>query len=393
MSLLVFDSTIVLMICVWNARGAAGCAFGNAVKELKRRFNPIILVLVETRCSGVVAQKAIKRMGFQRRLMVEAQGMSGGIWLLWNHPELRVSQLMANKQFLHCQLSGIGARPWLFTAVYASPRASERKVLWDELSALSATINDPWMLAGDFNDIKMAEEQCGGDVIDERRCKRFRDNIEACRLIDLKTEGPRFTWKGPVVGYASRLYKKLDRVLCNGAWQTCYGETVIRVGPRIQSDHHPLLIDVLPKRTEGWERPFRFEAAWLQHTGFKALVGAKWDGTIEAWLALGELEKELRMWNIHTFDHIKKKKKELIRRIFGAQRALQELRYPYLERLEDKLQGELRQILEQEEMLWFQKARTQWLNDGDRNTSYYHLKTKVRRSRNRVNMLKDENGC
>ena len=45
----------------------------------------------------------------------------------------------------------------------------------------------------------------------------------------------------------------------------------------------------------------------------------------------------------------------------------------------------------QEEVLWFQKARTKWLNDGDRNTSYYHVKTKVRRSRNRITMLKNDN--
>ena len=48
----------LLMIIVWNARGVAGKAFSNDVKEIKRRFNPTILVLVETKCSGEVAQQA-----------------------------------------------------------------------------------------------------------------------------------------------------------------------------------------------------------------------------------------------------------------------------------------------------------------------------------------------
>ena len=71
----------LLMIIVWNARGVAEKAFGNVVKEIKRRFNPTILVLVETRCSGE-AQQAIRRMGFKKQTIVEANRMSGGIWML-----------------------------------------------------------------------------------------------------------------------------------------------------------------------------------------------------------------------------------------------------------------------------------------------------------------------
>lgn len=69
------------MIIVWNARGAAGKDFGNAVKELNRRFHLKVLVLLETHCSGATAQKAIKRMGFRHQIVVEAIGMSGGIWV------------------------------------------------------------------------------------------------------------------------------------------------------------------------------------------------------------------------------------------------------------------------------------------------------------------------
>ena len=38
------------------------------MKEIKRRFNPTILVLVETRCSGEVAQQAIRRIGFKKQI-------------------------------------------------------------------------------------------------------------------------------------------------------------------------------------------------------------------------------------------------------------------------------------------------------------------------------------
>lgn len=54
-----------LMIVVWNARGAAGKAFNQALKELKRHWKPKVVVLLETRCSGENAQRAIKRMSFK----------------------------------------------------------------------------------------------------------------------------------------------------------------------------------------------------------------------------------------------------------------------------------------------------------------------------------------
>lgn len=42
--------------------------------------------------------------------------------------------------------------------------------------------------------------------------------------------------------------------------------------------------------------------------------------------------------------------------------------------------------------MWFQRARTKWLVDGNGNTKYYHNKTINRRRRNRINMLKNDEG-
>ena len=37
-------------------------------------------------------------------------------------------------------------------------------------------------------------------------------------------------------------------------------------------------------------------------------------------------------------------------------------------------------VLKQEEIVWFQKSRTKWIQDGDR-TKYYHLKAINRKKR------------
>ena len=40
-------------------------------------------------------------------------------------------------------------------------------------------------------------------------------------------------------------------------------------------------------------------------------------------------------------------------------------------------------------MLWFQKSREKWVELGDRNTKYFHTSTIIRRCRNRIEALKD----
>lgn len=48
--------------------------------------------------------------------------------------------------------------------------------------------------------------------------------------------------------------------------------------------------------------------------------------------------------------------------------------------------------LANEELLWFQKSRAKWLECGDRNTRYFHGVTTIRRQRNIISSLLDDNG-
>ena len=53
---------------------------------------------------------------------------------------------------------------------------------------------------------------------------------------------------------------------------------------------------------------------------------------------------------------------------------------------------ELEELLNREELMWAQKARTKWFLHGDRNTRYFQTVVRQRRSRNRILQIKDEHG-
>lgn len=55
-------------------------------------------------------------------------------------------------------------------------------------------------------------------------------------------------------------------------------------------------------------------------------------------------------------------------------------------------QRKLESLLEDEEVYWKQRSREEWLNWGDRNTKWFHLKASKRRSINRIQRLRNAMG-
>lgn len=51
-------------------------------------------------------------------------------------------------------------------------------------------------------------------------------------------------------------------------------------------------------------------------------------------------------------------------------------------------QKRIADLWRQEELYWRQRSRLKWLNDGDRNTKFFHATTLQRRDRNRITKIK-----
>lgn len=51
-------------------------------------------------------------------------------------------------------------------------------------------------------------------------------------------------------------------------------------------------------------------------------------------------------------------------------------------RLEEKLKRERNEVLLQEELLWRQKSRVDWIRAGNKNTRFFHTSMLTRRRRN-----------
>ncbi|XP_074314431.1 uncharacterized protein LOC141649645 [Silene latifolia] len=354
---------------VWNVQGTGNKRKISAIKEVVRTYKPTVLALVETHMGDDHASKLGDILGYKGQSKVSAIGFSGGIWVYWNLEVVSVTPITHHQQYITLEVARQGELPWFFTAVYASPDPTNRRVLWSELEEFARANNRPWLLAGDFNETRSLSERHGGDYNMARRCAFFNNWIENCELIELAFSGSAHTWaRGNST--KTRQSARLDRALCNGDWGALFEDTMVRHLPAFQSDHCPILISpngFAPIKAVN--RPFRFQACWLIHENFKEFVDQNWPSSGEFPVRLDELSEKLQNWNSEIFGNIYKRKKSLIARIGGCQRELSIARRTNYIKLEAKLRKELDEVLAQEELL-----------------------TLVRRWRNKISTLKDDSG-
>lgn len=143
-------------------------------------------------------------------------------------------------------------------------------------------------------------------------------------------------------------------------------------------------------------KPFRFEAAWMEHPQYHQVVAEAWSkGTPWLSASLNHVQEDSIAFNINVFGNIFKRKRMVAARIASTQQRLEQVDYAFLARRLQDLRREQEDILAQEEMLWYQKSREKWVKFGDRNTAFFHAQTVIRRRPNHIQglTLEDGNWC
>ncbi|XP_038971839.1 uncharacterized protein LOC120104572 [Phoenix dactylifera] len=289
------------------------------------------------------------------------------------------------------------ADPWVLCGVYASTDYRVRRPLWHEITSLLAQ-GIPTVAVGDFNCIQSADEKRGGAPFTDRIDRReFRDFVQLNGLVDLGFSGPRFTWCNNQPGGA-RVWERLDRAFASPDWILRFPTCRVSHLPRIASDHCPLLIST--SSVSGHHSPFRFEKIWLSYP-------QSWDIVREAWRVpvrgdamrrvsrkLELTKRRLRRWNREVVG-------DIFRRLEGVEEEIttlqerEDLRGALPEDDMSHLRGLLathHSLLRQHEIFWRQKSRVQWVNEGDRNTRFFHRTTVIRRQRSMIHSLRDGSG-
>lgn len=232
----------MIKLLIWNVQGPENSCFIQTLKEHIRTHSPHIIALLEPRISNEQADHVCDQVGLKSIFRVEAEGFSGGIWILRNPEDINIQPLYAHPQHLTIKVKPKDSGAWLFSAIYGCPINLCREDLWNDLKNLASSIDLPWLYVGDYNDtINMQERKGYADGL-IYKCQKFANLIDDMGLIDLGFTGPKYTWsRGKTI--ENRKCARLDRALCNVEWRMLFPEATMKHLLTFNSDHCPLLVN------------------------------------------------------------------------------------------------------------------------------------------------------
>lgn len=151
---------------------------------------PTILFLQETKCNSTVLEKvAAKAWPGGLVAVVDAQGASGGLAVLWDARMIQLTNIHANKNFIQVLFHLLGTNIYgHITNLYFPQEIQHKADILNALTQLNAEREYPLRVSGGYyNMIASMEEKKGGRCRINRDGSLLKDFIQNNWLIDLPT--------------------------------------------------------------------------------------------------------------------------------------------------------------------------------------------------------------
>ncbi|KAG0523282.1 hypothetical protein BDA96_07G110100 [Sorghum bicolor] len=355
-----------------------------------------MMLLSETKSDEKRMRVLRMKLGFENMEVVDCVGKGGGLAVLWRRG-VDVVLRSKSKNHIDMEVSETRGNPWRFTGIYGEPQEAMKWKTWQLLQDLAAQHqnNQAWLCAGDFNEVLYQHEKEGGVPRPQNSMDRFKQALEVSELHDLGFEGNVFTWRNKQSKGESHIRERLDRAVANFEWLAKFPLVRVKNGDTYHSDHRALVVcteDDLVGRKPKAQGPFKFEAEWLKEEGFKDIVKEGWESVGDVGSLSSKVKgmaNSLDAWNINVLGDLEKRLRS----------AKKELERWHRAPLSDLVVGKeavwsfkVDRIEEQIDTYWKQRAHVNWLQLGDRNTSFFHKVCSERKRRNRIGRLQEENG-
>jgi len=195
----------------------------------------------------------------------------GGIWLLWNDENVDVSIIAKETRIMHCLVHDkLNAKECLLSAVYAPARENQKDAFWEHLHRLHNSIDKPWCIMGDFNEMLNASEKIGGTPLTPSKVHRLNDFLHYSNSFDVTVQGRLFTWKKFLRGQL--MYEKLDKVLFRDDCLHLFPNYIVTNGPFTCSDHAYVLLNTDPAHAPRRGTTFKYQHSWVHYQDTHSII-------------------------------------------------------------------------------------------------------------------------
>ncbi|GKE26207.1 RNA-directed DNA polymerase, eukaryota, reverse transcriptase zinc-binding domain protein, partial [Tanacetum coccineum] len=274
--------------------------------------------------------------------------------------------------------------------VYASNSYIDRRKLWRDLRAQKSITNgDPWVIIGDFNVSLKVEEHSNGSFALSNEMNEFLDCTREIEVEDILSSGLHFTWTKSRGNPKCKTLKKLDRIMINKAFMEKFPSSHGIFLPYLISDYSPV-VPKLPNGMEKRRKAFRFSNFVTDKKEFLPTIKKAWETEIDGHM-MYKVVKKLKLMK-HSLNNLSWENGNIFERVSKLKDCLKESqaevdRYPHDDTIKAKsckVLQEYYEALNEENSLLMQKAKIEWLKDGDRNTKFFHKIIKGRMHKGRI---------
>lgn len=367
-------STDMNLIC-WNYQGLGNPQTVRDLCWLVKDKRPGMVFLMETKVHRNEMETIKQIAGFKKMFVVDSVGRSGGLALLWSEEVILDIQNYSCRHINAKITSSVDRMERKFMGFYGHPKAHKRHEAWNLLRHLKLMMPTPWICVEDFNEILDLSKKYGGHGHQRHLMEAFQNTFEFCELFELDYRGPRFTWTNGREGL-DFTKEKLDRVVANREWCCLYPRVDVLKEVQLHFDHSSMsifLMGLLHGRRQS--RGFRYEAGWNEEKECQDVIKKVWwakETKNGYWQSITRKLERSKQHVLHWKKAHGRNKGTWVRKLNHQIAMAQDNPDDAQVEVQKKLKTELEVLLDEEDLFWRQRARENWLKEGDRNTKFFH---------------------
>jgi hypothetical protein len=270
------------------------------------------------------------------------------------------------------------------TGVYGPSEGNNRDYFMHQLRNEKPIDDIPWILCGDFNLVLAAHERSSN--IMHLRDRAFKRTVDELALIDMPMLGRHYTWSN---AREKATLVRHDRFLISQCWNQQFPATSQKALPSVASYHCPILCTCSTKFS--LPNTFQFENYWLRLIDFIALVQNSWTQSatsrnpIELNNKLIKLRQKIITWKKEKLGDVNSQE-EICKSVLAWLDKQQDMRQlSYLESLMKTLLIDRYQQIAKDK----QRAKRNWIKEGDKNTTYFHMVATFQKRQNMIHTLEE----